>query len=72
MPTDFYDFWSPPTPIPGAPINLTKLKKVFTDGGATWELHDEHTSTPTIPTNFIDPIYGGNLRLDWRDKGATD
>lgn len=42
------------------------------DGGATWELHDEHTSTPTIPTNFIDPIYGGNLRLDWRDKGATD
>ena len=36
MPTDFYDFWSPPTPIPGVPINITKLKKVFTDGGATW------------------------------------
>lgn len=36
MPTDFYDYWSPPTPIPGAPINITKLKKVFTDGGATW------------------------------------
>lgn len=36
MPTDFYDFWSPPTPIPGVPINITKLEKVFTDGGATW------------------------------------
>ena len=36
MPTDFYDYWSPPTPIPGVPINITKLKKVFTDGGATW------------------------------------
>ena len=36
MPTDFYDFWSNPIPQPGAPINLTKLKKVFTDGGATW------------------------------------
>ena len=37
MPTDFYDFWSPPTPVPGVPINLTKLKKVFTDvTGPSW------------------------------------
>ena len=37
MPTDFYDFWSHPTPVPGAPINLTKLKKVFTDvTGPSW------------------------------------
>lgn len=37
MPTDFYDFWSPPTPVPGAPINFTKLKKIFTDvTGSSW------------------------------------
>lgn len=42
------------------------------DGGGRWEKHGETTSTPTISTNFIDPIYGGNLRLEWRDKGAKN
>ena len=40
------------------------------DGGGAWQLHDEHRSYAKISTSFIDPVYGGNLRLEWRDREA--
>lgn len=67
MPTDFYDFWSPPTPVPGAPINITKLEKVFTDGGGTthvglgWALSGTDTNNHSISV-FIE---GGEAVWDY-------
>lgn len=40
------------------------------DGSGAWQLHYDHSSRPMISTSFIDPVYGGNLRLEWRDREA--
>ena len=66
MPTDFYDFWSPPTPIPGAPINTTKLEKVFTDGGATWvNLGWALSGTDTNNHSISVSMWGGKATWDY-------
>ncbi|WP_315404865.1 hypothetical protein [Hoylesella saccharolytica] len=66
MPTDFYDFWSPPTPVPGAPINTTKLEKVFTDGGATlgnyhWALSGTDANNHSISVS----MWGGKAAWNY-------
>ena len=64
MPTDFYDFWSHPIPVPGAPINTTKLKKVFTDGGATW-VYLGWALSGTDANNHSISVYMGDDKAAW-------
>ena len=66
MPTDFYDFWSPPTPVPGAPINLAKLKKVFTDvTGPSW-------SSPLLALSGTDANNHSISVTLWDNKASWD